>query len=322
MIDVFISHTVKDATIAEQLIALLRMALNLRADQIRCTSVDGYRLSAGANTNDQLRQEVHEAKTLIGIITQESLQSAYVLFELGARWGANRHLVPLLAASTSPTTLVGPLSVLNALSCDSNPQIYQLVADLAQELNIPNPNPQSYLRQIENLIRASNDRVLKGAPMVMIYESIVCGETVINNERSFAHILIPVTILNETEKAIVQFTQITIPPNSQFPSERHIININNPQQWDLLRRAGSLLPGAAVTGLLMFISDQIPFRTIQEEIMQENFEFKVQCTDVRGFTHSVLPRIQPPNVPGAAFRIGIRVTERSNSPQAGPSEAG
>lgn len=327
MIDIFISHSAKDETIAVALIELLRTALTLRPDQIRCTSVDGYRLSAGANTNEQLRQEVHEAKTFIGLITQESLRSAYVLFELGARWGAGRPLIPLLAAGTPPNALVGPLSVLNALSCDSNSQIHQLVNDLAQQLNTSASIPSSYLAHIENLIRASSERVLTGAPLVMIWQPIICGEmTDQATQQHYSMLLIPVTILNESTKTItpeyfslssniggisIPFQQIPIPPNATFPSEQYMINISNPHEQDLLRRMGSLLPGAAETGLLMFVSNRISSREVNRVIAQGNLDMNIQCTDIRGIQHTVLPRRQPPNVPGAAFRTGISVSPRN-----------
>src|SRR5688572_19277140 len=97
MVDVFISHSSQDSQLARQVVDLLRSSLNLRAQQIRCTSVDGYRLPAGANTDQQLREEALAARAFIGIISPFSLTSAYVLFELGARWGAGQPLFPLLA---------------------------------------------------------------------------------------------------------------------------------------------------------------------------------------------------------------------------------
>src|SRR5262245_7038271 len=115
-IRLFISHSSADVTLARQVVDLFRSSLNLRATEIRCTSVDGYRLPGGANTNAQLRLEVHDAQVLIGIISAASLTSQYVLFELGARWGAGRPLIPLLAPGTPTSVLDGPLSVLNAIN--------------------------------------------------------------------------------------------------------------------------------------------------------------------------------------------------------------
>lgn len=154
-IEIFISHNSRDVDIAEALINLLRTALDISADRIRCTSVDGYRLPGGASVEEQLRREVHEAKIFLGLITPSSMASAYVLFELGARWGAKLHLIPLLAAGADYRYLKGPLENLNPLSCDSAPQVHQLLGDVAQGLDKSISNPSSYLRFLDALVGRS-----------------------------------------------------------------------------------------------------------------------------------------------------------------------
>ncbi len=154
-IDIFISHSAKDKSIAEALVNLLKGSLNISAGKIRCTSVDGYRLPLGATTDEQLRKEIYAAKVFLGLITPISLQSTYVLFELGARWGANLHLAPVLAAGSTTTILRGPLSSLNALSCDEPAQIHQLLKDTALKLDSQLDDPSSYQRHIDALIQES-----------------------------------------------------------------------------------------------------------------------------------------------------------------------
>lgn len=133
----FISHSSVDAAIAKGLIDLVEKALTLPARQIRCSSVNGYRLPVGADTSEQLRREVFVSRAFIGLITPASLRSAYVLFELGARWGAKTHLAPVLAAGADVASLAGPLSGLNALRLDEREQALQLVQDIGEYLEIP-----------------------------------------------------------------------------------------------------------------------------------------------------------------------------------------
>ena len=161
---IFISHSSKDASLAESLIDLLKAALGLFANQIRCSSVDGYRLPFGVNTESKLREEVNAVKVVIGLITRSSLNSDYVMFELGARWGSGLFLAPLLAG-VNANELSGPLSLLNALSAENEAHLHQLVGDISLLVGLPVQNPASYVRHVtrvkqlaESLTTAVNGR--------------------------------------------------------------------------------------------------------------------------------------------------------------------
>ena len=154
-IEIFISHSARDENLASALIELLRSALNISADKIRCTTVPGYKLPIGANTGNQLRGETLSARVLVGLITEISIESAYVLFELGARWGSGGFLAPLLAAGATPKILKGPLSGINALSCDEK-DLMQFVQNIGKELNLNPENPEVYFDKIKNVIGVSN----------------------------------------------------------------------------------------------------------------------------------------------------------------------
>ena len=152
---IFISHSSKDALLAQALIDLLRSALRLSADHIRCSSVDGYRLPVGINTESKLREEVRTAKAVVGLITPNSLRSSFVMFELGARWGSNLFLAPLLAG-IEPSGLSGPLGLLNALSANEEAQLHQLVRDVGRELGAELEGVASYLRDVVEVKRLAD----------------------------------------------------------------------------------------------------------------------------------------------------------------------
>lgn len=147
---IFISHSSKDAALAEALVNLLRAALALPADQIRCSSVDGYRLPVGVNTEKKLREEVKTAKVVVGLITPNGLRSHFVMFELGARWGSGYSLAPLIAG-LSASELSGPLSLLNALSASEEGQLHQLVDDISKQIGSKVQNTASFLRNVKEV---------------------------------------------------------------------------------------------------------------------------------------------------------------------------
>lgn len=152
---IFISHSHKDIEIAKALIELLRVSLNLKSEDIRCTSVDGYRLPAGISTDEQLKSEIHESEVLIGLISPSSISSYYVLFELGARWGASKPLIPLITNETGADLLKGPLQGINALNTTSEAQLFQLISDLEKLLNLNSESPSSYQGYIYKLSKLS-----------------------------------------------------------------------------------------------------------------------------------------------------------------------
>jgi hypothetical protein len=151
-IDVFISHSNQDSDVAETLIELLESALDLPSDSIRCTSVDGYRLPAGASTDESLRHEVHNSKVLIGLITPNSMESPYVLFELGARWGTDKSMFPILAKGAEHEILGGPLKGLNVLNGNREAELHQFVEDIASKLGLEVGESSRYRKYISHFV--------------------------------------------------------------------------------------------------------------------------------------------------------------------------
>ena len=149
---IFISHSSSDLEFARLLVALFRSALRLRATSIRCTSVDGHRLPGGADTDEQLRREVHDATAFIGIISAASLNSMYVAFELGARWGAQRHLLPLLTPGADASILSGPLAGVNALRSDNASQLHQMIDEVGDLLRVQPEPAQVFQSAIDALM--------------------------------------------------------------------------------------------------------------------------------------------------------------------------
>jgi hypothetical protein len=161
LLDVFISHSSLDDKVALALIELLREACEIPKERIRCTSVAGYKLPGGSRSEEQLRQETQEAKTFIGLITPNSISSAYVTFELGARWGADRHFIPLLACGADYKYLQGPITGRHAFNCVNEEDIHQMIGEIAEQLGIIITNLAAYQKYVKRLATTSKRYVPK-----------------------------------------------------------------------------------------------------------------------------------------------------------------
>ncbi len=161
--DIFISHSSADEKLAGALALLFQVGLGVDAKKIRCTSVNGYRLSAGAKVEETLKAEVHETRVLVGLLTPASIHSSYVLFELGARWGASRFMAPLLACGAAPSSLPGPTAGINALRADSDEQMHQFLRDIAKELGLPPPDPAVYTKHLKDVVHLASIKSLAPA---------------------------------------------------------------------------------------------------------------------------------------------------------------
>jgi len=149
--EIFISHSSSDVKIAKSIIEIVRKAFNIESKKIRCTSVPGYKLPAGASTDEQLKGEIFSSKAFIGLLTKESISSTYVLFELGARWGVNLPLILLICDKAGVSILNGPIKNINALSALDSSDMLQFLNDLGRVLDKEPESPSGYIDDIEQL---------------------------------------------------------------------------------------------------------------------------------------------------------------------------
>jgi hypothetical protein len=122
-----------------------------------------------------LRSEVLDAKTFVALISPASLDSNFVLFELGARWVAQKPLIPLVVPTVSTSDLEAPLNSLNALVCDSRANLFQLVQELAKMLDVDLEPPATYAGAIDNVLLNCGESI--GLPSRATYPEPLVGGT-------------------------------------------------------------------------------------------------------------------------------------------------
>ncbi len=152
---VFISHSSADSGAAEAMVGLIRAALNISANDIRCTSVDGYKLPPGSRLDEQLRKEVFSSEVFVALLSPDSLKSMYVMFELGARWASDKYLAPVRVKTVVPRDIKPPLSALHSISGTSENDVYQLLETLSSHLSLPIEKPMAYSKQLKAFTDAS-----------------------------------------------------------------------------------------------------------------------------------------------------------------------
>jgi hypothetical protein len=133
---IFISHRHKDQAIAAALTETIRAALDVKPTEIRCTSVQPYRLAFGKNTGDRLRDEIGRAQVVLGILSPDTSQSSYVMFELGAAWAQRIYTCPLLSKGAEYQHIPGPIFDLAPARLWEASDCHQLLGNLEAELSL------------------------------------------------------------------------------------------------------------------------------------------------------------------------------------------
>lgn len=136
---IFVSHRHAEARLAEALVELLISALVIPDGMLRCTSVPGFQLPYGRTISEQLKDDLSRADAVFAILTPGSLESAWVLFELGASWALGKVLIPILAPSVTESDLPPLLAqypVIRTGAADAAPRLRDAISQVALALTM------------------------------------------------------------------------------------------------------------------------------------------------------------------------------------------
>ena len=155
-IRLFVSHSSADAGCAATLVDLVRAAMQISPEDIRCTSVPAYKLPAGTPADEALKMEAFESQVFVALLTPSSLKSTYVLFELGARWASGRRLCPVLTNGTVAEALRAPLKALHAINGTDEAEVSELLLLISQELKLPMNKPSTWHAQLKAYVEQAS----------------------------------------------------------------------------------------------------------------------------------------------------------------------
>lgn len=150
---IFISHSSLDKEYAQALVEFVKKVFVLHSNEIRCTSIEGYTIDTGTDFNSKLRYEVEDSEVLIAIVSNNLVISAYSMFELGARWGLKKPLMPVTFLDEGINLMEDPFRTIQAkpLNCDKS--VYRFVEDLSKYINKEPEKTSVYIDDVNNLVK-------------------------------------------------------------------------------------------------------------------------------------------------------------------------
>lgn len=159
-IKIFISHSEADVQLAELIVNLILSSIHLDDDQIRCTSVPGHQLPFGHNISQLLKDDIRLSPIIIALITETSLASSWVMFELGASWALNKTVIPIIGPSLTYKDLPGPLVTNTCIqigNSDASSRIRDALSQIALELKIDEKTGGKSQSNLEKFLSAYID---------------------------------------------------------------------------------------------------------------------------------------------------------------------
>lgn len=105
---IFISHSAKDIKIVESFVEnVLRLGLDISADRIFCSSMEGHGVKSGQYIPDRLREEIKLTSIALLFISKNYKSSEICLNEVGAAWITldKENVIPMLLPNIEFTEL-------------------------------------------------------------------------------------------------------------------------------------------------------------------------------------------------------------------------
>jgi len=217
---IFISHSHKNRDAAKALVDFLLSGLSLEDKEIRCTSVPGHQLRFGKSIADLLKADINIAPAVIALISLESRDSDWVLFELGAAWGLERDIFPILGPGLKIRDLPGPLGNLPCIEAeadDAASRMSDLLQQLGEDLNTASKSGGKVQANLDAFLTCYRSRSAKDARNNGLSKSPENEEQVV---------LVIIWKLDEAEYDQYGYSLETIAQRSELsiPKCEHILN--------------------------------------------------------------------------------------------------
>jgi len=152
-IRLFVSHASRDQEIAAALIKVIEAAM-VPQGRILCTSHPDpkYREPKGVDVIKYLRDHLTQSSCVLGVITPNSINRPWCLFELGGAWALAKQTYCLLAGELSQKSLPAALEGTDAAQLTEPEEIRRVLANLRQTLVWEERGKGSAGKEIDDLV--------------------------------------------------------------------------------------------------------------------------------------------------------------------------
>lgn len=155
---IFISHAAKDKQLADALVDLLQTGINVSANDVFCSSLEGLGIPPGKDFIEHIKAQIQQPKVVIALLSQSYLASQFCLCELGATWAMSHRLLPLLVSPATYQDFKGVLTVTQLVNIETG--LTGTMQALVDELDMPPPNLErwevkkaAFLKKLNSFVR-------------------------------------------------------------------------------------------------------------------------------------------------------------------------
>lgn len=160
---IFISHSSKDIIIVRSFVEkVLQLGLDISAERIFCSSMEGYGIKSGQYMPDRLKEEINKSCLAILFISPDYKSSEICLNEIGAAWATldKEFVIPMLLPGVSFNDL-GFLDLNRlGLKISQRNDIIKFVQDCKDQLN-PNFDLPKLHTKIEEFVSTLDSTKIK-----------------------------------------------------------------------------------------------------------------------------------------------------------------
>lgn len=164
-IKIFLSHSAADEPLASALVDCLMSSMVLDDDELRCTSVAGHKLPVGSDFAATLLEDIGDSSVVVGLVTRHALASSWVLFELGATWGAKKNMKPLVTDEVDLKALPGPVSGRHVARMSSRSDVAQFLEEITRLIAAKPRSAAKVNKAIDTVLAAHHEHVAAQAPV-------------------------------------------------------------------------------------------------------------------------------------------------------------